>query len=84
MTEDTLTVDEFVNDIVGGIVGAFLVDAMIGRRPFRLYDWCFRHITYMEIRAERRYIIAMSSHSRTHHRIMVPGMKSIRRPRKPR
>lgn len=94
MTEDALTVDDIVNDIVEGIVGAVIVAAVIGSamrgsavigcRPFRLYDWCFRHISYMRVRAERRNIIAMSSHSRTSHRIIIPGMKSIRRPRKPR
>lgn len=85
MTEDALTVDDIVNDIVGAIVGAVVAAAVIGRRRrFRLYDWCYRRITYMGVRAESRYIIAMPSHSRTSHRIIIPGMKSIRRPRKPR
>lgn len=84
MTEDALTVDDIVNDIVGAIVGAVVAAAVIGRRRFRLYDWCYRRITYMGVRAESRYIIAMPSHSRISHRIIIPGMKSIRRPRKPR
>ena len=82
---DTLTEEEFVDAIVGAVVGGLLLRAIAGDfKPFRLYDWCFRHIDYWNNRAQRKYIESMRSHVNQRHRIMIPGSKLIRRPRKPK
>lgn len=82
-----LTEEQFVDAIVNAVVGAVVLEVLIGgSRHFRLYDWCFRHITQWEIRCERKYIEHYSSDPTKIKRItiMIPGIKLIRRPRKPK
>ena len=87
--KDALTEEEFVDALVGAVVGGLIAKALFGgggRFRFRLYDWCFRHITQWEIRCERKYIEHYSSDPTRIRRITIciPGIKLIRRPRKPK
>ena len=83
--EDGMTPEEFIQEVVGAVVGTLIVEAIEGKfDPFRLYNWCFRHIDYWEDRNERKYIERMRSHSFAYHNIVIPGVKSMRRPKKPR
>ena len=88
----SLTEEEFVESVIKTVVGLILLKAVTSRelavtrksKPFRLYDWCFRHIDYWNNRAQRKYIESLIDHATQHHRIMIPGIKLIRRPRKPK
>lgn len=81
-----LTEEQFVDSLVDAILGGVVLKALLDNRHFRLYDWCFRHITKWEIRAERKYIEHYSSDPTRIKRItiIIPGIKLIRRPRKPK
>lgn len=84
---DTLTEDEFVDALVNAVTGGLLLKAIVGgSKSFRLYDWCFKHITQWEIRCERKYIEHYTSDPTRIKRItiIIPGIKLIRRPRKPK
>ena len=82
---DTLTEEEFVDALVNAVVGGLLLKAITGGfKPFRLYAWCFKHIDQWEIRCERKYIEHYSPDPPTISRINIPGIKLIRRPRKPK
>lgn len=91
MNEDAedheLTEEQFVDALVNAVVGGLIAKALLGGGGrFRLYDWCFRHITQWEIRCERKYIEHYSSNPTRIRRItiIIPGIKLIRRPRKPK
>lgn len=82
-----LTEDQFIDAIINGILGGVVLEALLGGgRHFRLYDWCFKHISQWEIRCERKYIEHYSSDPTRIKRvtIFIPGIKLIRRPRKPK
>lgn len=81
-----LTEEQFVDALVDAILGGVVLKALLDNRHFRLYDWCFRHISKWEIRFERKYIEHYSSDPTRIKRItiMIPGIKLIRRPRKPK
>lgn len=80
-----LTEDQFVDAIVDAVVGAVVLEALLGSsRHFRLYDWCFKHITQWEIRCERKYIERYSPDPPSISRINIPGIKLTKRPRKPK
>ena len=81
-----LTEEQFVDALVDAILGGVVLKALLGNRHFRLYDWCFRHINKWEIRAERKYIEHYTSDPTRIKRItiIIPGIKLIRRPRKPK
>lgn len=81
----TVTVDQFVDALVGAVVGGLIAEALIGGgRCFRLYDWCFKHIDQWEIRCERKYIEHYSPDPPRISRINIPGIKLTKRPRKPK
>lgn len=82
---DTLTAEEFADALIDAVVGGLLFKAIAGGfKTFRLYDWCFKHIDQWEIRCERKYIEHYSPDPPRISRINIPGIKLIRRPRKPK
>lgn len=84
-TDMTVTVDQFVDALVGAVVGGIIAEALFGGgRCFRLYDWCFKHIDQWEIRCERKYIEHYSPDPPKISRINIPGIKLTKRPRKPK
>lgn len=80
-----LTEDQFVDALVSAVIsGVILGELLGGRRHFRLYGWCYRHITQWEIRNVRKYLEYYSPDPPRISRINIPGIKLTKRPRKPK
>lgn len=79
------TVDEFVDDVVGIVVGAVLADAISTKRiSFYLGGWSLHQEEVLNRKIVRRYIEYYSGRPIKPFKIMIPGIKNLKRPKKPK
>lgn len=86
MTEtEKISVGEFVDDVVDTLLGAVVISVLCEkRRSFYLGGWSLHQEEILNRKIVRKYIEYYSGRSIEPFRITIPGIKNLKRPKKPK